>query len=99
MSTSVTGLEVHTRSLRTAATILHERRSPTPTILSLDLGEISSIIYSLISNRICRLVRIIDQRTCAANKKLRSPSQSLSISPSSSFSISPSRTAARAAEM
>ena len=35
-----------TRSRRTVATILHDRRSPTPTMLSRDLGEISSIIYA-----------------------------------------------------
>lgn len=38
-------LERRTRSLSTAATSLHASRSPTPTMLSLDLGEISSITY------------------------------------------------------
>ena len=79
-------------------------------MLSLDRGEISSMIYEVIkkdkkkrNQNMCNSSQITKRRwsyvqhTFAANKKFRSHSQSLSISSCNSFRISGSRTDERAA--
>ena len=78
--------------------ILHPSFSPKPTMLSLDLGEISSmtcnsalIQYARKTYNKCRVI------TCVANRKALRFSQSLSISASSSERILVPFTQSRAA--
>ncbi len=81
----VDGCRRHTRSRSVAAMILHPSFSPKPTMLSLDLGEISSMTCSSFpehQHTINRATR--ETRTCAAYRNALRFSQSLSISASSS---------------
>jgi hypothetical protein len=72
-----------TRSLSTAAIILHPSFSPKPTMLSLDLGDISSMTCGRKVSAPIQYIEVIP-RTCVADKNALKLSQSLIISASSS---------------
>jgi hypothetical protein len=86
----VEALVCPTLSRSTAVMTLHPKRSPNPTIESLDLGEISSMTLGARKQQLGQFYG--GRRTWAANRKDRSASTSRSISNSSSFRISGSRT-------
>jgi hypothetical protein len=92
-----------TRSLSTAAIILQPSFSPKPTILSFDLGEISSMTCTRQTSVPVPHIRVFDgRRTCVADKNALRLSQSLTISASNSarsvFPFTQSRAAATCSE-